>query len=147
MHEPPFWWRPAGFEARLLTPAAAIYGRVAARRLKRSGQSVGAPVLCIGNPTLGGGGKTPLALAVADLLAQAGERPVFLSRGYGGRLAGPVAVDLARHDATDVGDEPLLLARAAPAIVGRDRVRGAQAALGAGATLIVMDDGFQNPSL
>ena len=117
MREPPFWWRPAGLEAKLLAPAAAIYGAVAARRLKRSGQRVGVPVICIGNPTLGGAGKTPLALAVAGMLAQVREHPVFLSRGYGGRIAGPVRVDLDRHHSTDVGDEPLLLARTAPAIV------------------------------
>jgi tetraacyldisaccharide 4'-kinase len=147
MREPPFWWRPAGLEARLLAPAAAIYGAIAARRLRRPGQSMGVPVVCIGNPTLGGAGKTPLALAVARLLAGADERPVFLSRGYGGRLAGPVRVDPDRHRAADVGDEPILLACAAPAIVARDRVQGALAAIAAGASVIVMDDGFQNPSL
>jgi tetraacyldisaccharide 4'-kinase len=147
MREPPFWWRPAGFEAHLLAPAAAIYGSVAARRLKRHGQRVGVPVVCIGNPTLGGAGKTPLAMAVAGMLTQAHEHPVFLSRGYGGRLAGPVRVDPDRHCAADVGDEPLMLARTAPAIVARDRVRGALAALSSGASVIVMDDGFQNPSL
>ena len=147
MREPPFWWRPAGLQAKLLAPAAAIYGAVAARRLKRSGQRVDVPVICIGNPTLGGAGKTPLALAVAGMLAQVGEHPVFLSRGYGGRLAGPVRVDLDRHHSTDVGDEPLLLARAAPAIVARDRVGGARTGISIGASVIVMDDGFQNPSL
>src|SRR5262245_52714783 len=147
MREPPFWWRPAGLEARLLAPAARIYGAIAARRLMRRGQRANVAVVCIGNPTLGGAGKTPLALAVAGMLAEAGKRPVFLTRGYGGRLVGPVEVDLGRHLAADVGDEPLLLARAAPAIVARDRVSGARTALAAGADVIVMDDGFQNPSL
>src|SRR3954453_12456664 len=140
MREPPFWWRPAGLEARLLAPAAAIYGVVAGRRLRRRGQRVSVPVVCIGNPTLGGAGKTPLALTVAGMLAEMGERPVFLSRGYGGRLAGPVGVDPDCHFAADVGDEPLMLARAAPAIVARDRVRGALMALSAGASIVVMDD-------
>jgi tetraacyldisaccharide 4'-kinase len=147
MREPPFWWRPAGLEAKLLAPVAAIYGAVAARRLARKGRRAGAPVVCIGNPTVGGAGKTPLALAVARMLAAAREQPVFLSRGYGGRLAGPLKVDPQRHRSAEVGDEPLLLARVAPTIVAHDRVRGAEAALAAGARVIVMDDGFQNPSL
>jgi tetraacyldisaccharide 4'-kinase len=96
---------------------------------------------------VGGAGKTPLTLALARLLAAAGETPILLSRGYGGRLAGPLRVDLARHRAADVGDEPLLLARIAPTFVARDRVEGARAAVAAGASLILMDDGFQNPSL
>src|SRR5262249_25791968 len=84
-----FWWRTAGVEARLLAPAAAIYGAVAASRLKREGYRAGVPVICIGNPTLGGAGKTPTALAVARMLKAAGERPAFLRRGYGGRRARP----------------------------------------------------------
>ena len=147
MREPPFWWRDAGIEATLLAPAAAIYGAVASRRLARDGWRAPVPVVCIGNPTVGGAGKTPTALAVARMLAAAGERPVFLSRGYGGRLHGPARVDPARDRASDVGDEPLLLVRVAPAVVAHDRVKGAQAAVDAGATVIVMDDGFQNPSL
>jgi tetraacyldisaccharide 4'-kinase len=147
MREPPFWWRAAGIEALLLAPAAAVYGAVAARRLKREGYRAGVPVICIGNPTLGGAGKTPTALAVARMLKAAGERPVFLSRGYGGRQRGPLLVVPDRDRAVDVGDEPLLLARVAPTIVAHDRVEGAKAAQAAGASVIVMDDGFQNASL
>src|SRR5438094_8642430 len=147
MREPSFWWRAAGIEAVLLAPAAAIYGAVAAQRLKRQGYRAGVPVLCIGNPTVGGAGKTPTALLVASMLSAAGERPVFLTRGYGGRQRGPQLVDPERDRAADVGDEPLLLAREAPTVVGRDRVAGAKTAIAAGASVIVMDDGFQNPSL
>jgi tetraacyldisaccharide 4'-kinase len=147
MREPAFWWRPAGLAAGLLSPAAAIYGAVAGARMARAGRTVGIPVVCIGNLTIGGAGKTPTAIALAQLLAAAGRRPFLLSRGYGGTLSGPVQVDPAKHRALDVGDEPMLLARVAPTIVSRDRVAGAQAAHAAGADVIVMDDGFQNPNL
>jgi tetraacyldisaccharide 4'-kinase len=145
MREPSFWWREAGLASALLAPLAAIYGAVAQARLRGRGRQAGAPVVCIGNLTVGGAGKTPTALAVARMLAAMGERPVFLSRGYGGAFAGPLMVDRARHRAQDVGDEPLLLARTAPTIVARDRVKGA--GIAAGASVLVMDDGFHNPSL
>ena len=147
MREPAFWWREAGLAAGLLAPLAAVYGAIASARLRQSGARAAVPVICIGNLTVGGAGKTPLTLTLARLLKDAGDTPVLLSRGYGGRLAGPQLVDLARHHAADVGDEPLLLARIAPAVVAHDRVKGAQAAVAAGASVIVMDDGFQNPSL
>src|SRR4051794_36833636 len=147
MREPAFWWREAGAAAGALSPFAAIYGAVAKRRMLRPGRRVGVPIVCIGNPTVGGAGKTPLALAVARMLAAAREQPALLSRGYGGSLSGPVQVGPARHRAADVGDEPLLLARVAPTIVARDRTKGAAMALTAGAGVIVMDDGFQNSAL
>ncbi len=147
MREPAFWWRPAGLMSGLLSPLAAIYGAVAASRMARAGHDAGIPVICVGNPTLGGAGKTPTAIAVAQMLDAAGRRPFVLSRGYGGALAGPVQVDPAHHRATDVGDEPLLLARFAPTIVSRDRAAGADAARAAGAGAVVMDDGFQSPAL
>ena len=148
MRAPAFWWKPGrGGRGRLLTPAAGVYGAAAWLRLQASGRSAGLPVVCLGNLTVGGSGKTPAALAVARLLLAAHQRPFFLSRGYGGRLAGPLTVNLSVHGAADVGDEPLLLARLAPTIVARDRVAGAQAARYAGAKVVVMDDGFQNPSL
>lgn len=147
MRAPSFWWREPGWESALLTPLGAAYGAVAARRMRRQGAIVGIPVICVGNPTLGGAGKTPTAIAIAALLAARGEQPFLLSRGYGGALPGPVRVDAAVHRAADIGDEPLLLAAAFPTIVARDRVAGAQAARAAGASVVVMDDGFQNPSL
>ena len=109
MREPAFWWQPGG--GRLLAPLGALYGAVASARMAAPGASAGVPVICLGNLTVGGAGKTPAALAVAHLLLAAHARPFFLSRGYGGRLAGPVRVDLSFHHAADVGDEPLLLAR------------------------------------
>jgi tetraacyldisaccharide 4'-kinase len=145
--EPAFWWREAGIEAALLAPLAAAYGAIALKRLARPGYRAEVPVVCIGNLTVGGAGKTPMALATAQLLLAQGERPVFLSRGYGGSLAGPERVHASSHRAADVGDEPLLLARAAPTIVAHDRVAGARMAWAAGASVIIMDDGFQNPSL
>jgi tetraacyldisaccharide 4'-kinase len=145
MREPAFWWRPGG--GGLLAPLAAIYGAVAWTRIQAQGKPAGVPVICLGNLTAGGAGKTPAALAVARLLLAVHARPFFLSRGYGGKLAGPLRVDPSFHHAGDVGDEPLMLARLAPTIVARDRVAGARAARSAGASVIIMDDGFQNPSL
>ncbi len=145
MREPDFWWRPGS--GGMLSPLAAAYGAVAALRMQSPGQRVGVPVICLGNLTVGGAGKTPAALAVGELLLGAHERPCFLSRGYGGRMAGPLPVDPAVYSAAAVGDEPLLLARVAPTIVAHDRVAGAKAAQLAGANVIVMDDGFQNPAL
>jgi tetraacyldisaccharide 4'-kinase len=145
MREPASWWQPG--KASLLSPLGRLYGVVAALRLQAQGRRVGVPVICLGNVTVGGAGKTPAALAVAHLLLAAHERPFFLSRGYGGRLRGPVRVNPAHHSAREVGDEPLLLARLAPTIVARDRVQGAMAARFDGEGVIVMDDGFQNPAL
>jgi tetraacyldisaccharide 4'-kinase len=145
IREPAFWWRPGG--GSLLTPLAAVYGAVAWLRMQAQGQRAGVPVICLGNLTAGGAGKTPAALAVTRLLLAAHERPFFLSRGYGGRVRGPVRVDPSYHHSADVGDEPLLLAHLAPTIVARDRVAGARVARSGGASVIVMDDGFQNPSL
>jgi tetraacyldisaccharide 4'-kinase len=145
MREPAFWWREPSLASALLAPLAAVYGAVAQARLAGRGRYAGVPVICIGNLTVGGAGKTPTALAVARMLSAAGERPAFLSRGYGGALVGPVVVDPSRHRAREVGDEPLLLAREARTVVARDRVKGA--GLAAGASVIVMDDGFHNPSL
>src|SRR5262249_52315367 len=141
-------WRRGGnpWPARLLAPAGWAYGwaTILRRRAHRPYRPP-VPVVVAGGLTLGGAGKTPLALALAERLAQ--RNPHFLSRGYGGRQAGPLRVDPARHSAADVGDEPLLLAAAAPTWVARDRAAGARQAAAAGAGLIILDDGFQNPFL
>jgi len=147
MRAPGFYYRPPGLAAFLLLPFAMIYGAAAGWLMGRPGARASVPVICVGNPTLGGAGKTPTALAIARLLAAMGERPVFLSRGYGGSNRRPMLVDLAMHTAREVGDEPLLLAGEFPTVVARDRAAGAALASAQGASVIVMDDGFQNPSL
>jgi len=147
MREPAFWWRKAGLASGLLAPVAACYGAIAARRMMRQGARAGVPVLCVGNFTLGGAGKTPAAMMLVKMLQAAGGRPFCLSRGYGGNIAGPKTVDAHADTAAQVGDEALLLARVAPTIVARDRVAGARAALAGGASVVIMDDGLQNASL
>jgi tetraacyldisaccharide 4'-kinase len=147
VHAPEFWRTPGVLPA-LLQPLASIYQAVAALK-QATTLPFRAPVavLCVGNLVAGGAGKTPVTLSLAALLTERGRRPHILTRGYGGALRGPVAVDPARHTAAEVGDEALLLAAAAPCWVARDRVAGAKAAIAAGAGLLLLDDGFQNPSL
>jgi tetraacyldisaccharide 4'-kinase len=147
MHEPAFWHAPSSWLARLLMPLAAVYGEVAATRMRRKGIDVGIPLFCVGNYHVGGAGKTPTALALVALLRDLGETPVVLSRGYGGSLRGPVRVDPERHGAAEVGDEPLMMARHVTVVIARDRVDGAALARSTGASVMVMDDGFQNPAL
>ncbi|MDQ0324827.1 tetraacyldisaccharide 4'-kinase [Rhodopseudomonas julia] len=115
--------------------------------MRQPGEVAPCPILCVGNFTLGGSGKTPLSLALGRLAIEKGYKPGYLSRGYGGSTKGPVEVDRSRHSADEVGDEPLLLASVAPTIVARDRVAGARLLAEKGADLVIMDDGFQNPSL
>lgn len=153
MREPAFWrtdgGRGSGALARtLLSPLGHLYAWSVARRI-RTTEPVRAdiPVICVGNLTVGGTGKTPIVQTLLDRLARMGRRPAALSRGYGGRLAGPVQVDPAAHTARDTGDEPLLLARNAAAWISRDRPAGAAAIAGAGFDILVMDDGHQNPTL
>ncbi len=147
MRDPAFWWRDASLAADLLAPLGAIYGAIAARRMAREGVRAGVPVICVGNYTLGGAGKTPTVMMIAKMLQAADETPYCLSRGHGGSNPGPKHVDAQTDSAAKVGDEALLLARVAPTVIARDRVAGAQAASAAGASVIVMDDGLQNPSL
>ncbi|QQO24151.1 tetraacyldisaccharide 4'-kinase [Bradyrhizobium diazoefficiens] len=147
MREPAFWYRPRSFTSRALQPLGLLYGVIAERRMLRKGADGGIPVICVGNYHVGGAGKTPTVLALTKLLRELGEMPVVLSRGYGGRLKGPLMVDRARHTAPDVGDEPLMMARDVPVTVARDRLDGLALAKSQGATVILMDDGFQNPHL
>ena len=148
MRPPGFWTKGPGHPAaRCLAPLGAVYGALVARRMGHPGAEAGCPVVCLGNFTLGGAGKTPASLAVARVLAELGRAPAFLTRGYGGRSVGPVRVDPARHAAAEVGDEPLLLARRAPTVVSRDRPAGAALCRSLGADVVVMDDGLQNPAL
>jgi tetraacyldisaccharide 4'-kinase len=142
------FWARRGLVPALLAPLAGLYAAAGAlrRRFVRPFRAA-VPVICIGALTVGGAGKTPTAIAVATRLAAQGRRPHILTRGYKGRLRGPVRVDPAAHGARDVGDEPLLLAAAAPTWVARNRAAGARAAIAAGADCLVLDDGYQNPGL
>jgi tetraacyldisaccharide 4'-kinase len=149
--EPSWWYAPSsGLVSRLLEPAGTLWGRLAQRRFARApAYRATVPVICVGNFTAGGTGKTPLALEVAGFVQAMGLKVAFLSRGYGGRLSGPHWVDAASDHSSDVGDEPLLLAAAHPTLVARDRAAGARAiAEGAvSADVIIMDDGLQNPGV
>jgi len=148
----PFWWYRQGPSslAVCLQPIGAVYGWAAAARYFRAKPYRSSlPVICVGNFTAGGTGKTPLVIHLCEHLKAAGHEPVALTRGYGGRLPGPYWVNAGTDRAADVGDEALLLARAAPTLVARDRRAGARA-IEVGphaATVIVMDDGLQNPGL
>lgn len=152
---PSFWYpkdagSPAPLLQRLLRPASWIYGVVfKAHQASKRAQKVDIPVVCIGNITAGGTGKTPSAIAILAFIRDAGyaKNPYFLLRGYGGGAHGPLVVNADAHTAWDVGDEALILARYAPTIVSADRVAGANLALQNGADMVVMDDGLQNPGI
>lgn len=147
MRAPDFWQKDT-LLARALTPLSWIWRAGAAWKIATSTAfHPGCKIICLGNFTVGGAGKTPSAQALQAILRNLGHTPHFLSRGYGGTLPGPHQVNLTTDTARDVGDEPLLLARHAPAWISRDRAAGARAIKAAGADVIIMDDGLQNPSV
>jgi tetraacyldisaccharide 4'-kinase len=152
MRAPAFWqtgsfWQTGGPLAWLLSPLGSAYAAVTASRVARDGWRAPVPVICCGNASAGGAGKTTVALDLGGRLLAHGRAVAFLTRGYGGRATVPLRVDLARHHAEAVGDEALLLAALAPTWVAADRAAGARAAVAAGAQVLVMDDGLQNPTL
>lgn len=143
----PDFWKSRGVLATLLSPLGVLYGAsVALKAHFARSYDCGLPVICVGNLTAGGSGKTPIAIAIANMLRARGRKPFFLTRGYGGSERGPALVARA-HSADLMGDEALLLVRAAPTIVARDRTTGARLATEKGADVLVMDDGHQNFSL
>jgi tetraacyldisaccharide 4'-kinase len=144
----PDFWRRRGAASLLLAPLGFLYGAAGAARfaLARPYRAK-VPVICVGNLNAGGSGKTPVVMSIAKILAARGVAVHVLSRGYGGKAAGPLRIDSAKHTAADVGDEPLMLARIAPSWVARDRAAAARAIESSGAGAILMDDGLQNPGL
>jgi len=149
----PRWWyerepKHARVTRTLLKPASWLWAAVTARRIANTKPTdIGIPVISIGNLTVGGSGKTPIAREALRLLRTRNVDAHALSRGYGGRLEGPIRVDPASHDAADVGDEPLMLSADAPTWIARDRLAGARLAPQAGAQTLVLDDAHQNPTL
>lgn len=143
----PRHWKTKNLLSCILYPLGCLYGLATACRIKFvKPQKVAAKVICIGNLTAGGTGKTPVAISIARLLQTKNRRPFFVTRGYGGILQ-DIIVEPQNHNARQVGDEPLLLARQAPVVVNHQRYLGAKKAVANGADIIIMDDGFQNPLL
>lgn len=142
---PPFWWQKPDWRAYALYPTSLIYAAVARRRMTYARrEKIDIPVLCVGNFTVGGAGKTPVAIALAKQARRMQLSPGFLSRGFGGSFPAPHVVDAHHDSARHVGDEPLLLAEHAPVAVTPDRAAGARLLASRGCDLVIMDDGFQS---
>jgi tetraacyldisaccharide 4'-kinase len=147
MRAPDFWRTDNGI-ARLLEPAGLIYGAITARRIANTQPyKVPAPVICVGNLTVGGTGKTPVAASLAARLRDRGRTPHILLRGYGGTIPGPLKIDAHTHTADEVGDEALVHARTTPTWIGARRALAARHAIKDKANVLIMDDGHQHPSL
>lgn len=148
MKAPLFWYKRYSVQSLVLAPLGWMYQALTAHRLKRSAKvTASVPVICVGNINAGGTGKTPTVIAISQRLQHMGWTPHIVSRGYGGTLSGPIQIDPGIHKADEAGDEPLLLAAFAPTWVAKDRSEGIRAAEQAGAEVIIMDDGFQNPDV
>lgn len=147
MKAPAFWAHDGGL-ALMLAPLSRLWALGSRwKRATTTAWRAPVPIICVGNLTVGGTGKTPAAIAIAHRLLASERKPVLVSRGYRGRLAGPIRVDPAHHTASEVGDEPLLLAAAAPTVVAKNRLAGVRTAIGLGAEIVILDDGFQDPRL
>lgn len=143
----PKYWQSNSLISKILSPIGLLYGSLTQLRLKlKTSPRASVPVICVGNITAGGTGKTPVSLSLAKMLETEMFHPFFVTRGYGGKLQN-VIVNNTKHTPHEVGDEPLLLSKQAPVVVNADRYQGAQLAIKEGADIIIMDDGFQNPSL
>jgi len=151
MQPPDFWKKDpedAGLWPRALTPLSQLWQWAGKRRWQQGAHAkISIPVICVGNVNLGGTGKTPTVIETVSRLLAMGKTPHVVSRGFKGQLQGPVQIDPTKHTANDVGDEPLLLAAFAPTWVSKDRLAGARAAEAAGADVVVLDDGLQNPAV
>jgi len=145
---PPFWWQKNSWQGYALAPVSYLYGRVTAKRMDMSASTeVNAPVICVGNFVVGGAGKTPTVHMLTKYAREQGFNVGILSRGHGGAITTPTVVNLKRHNAHDVGDEALLHAQKAITVVSTNRAAGAELLVQQDCTMIIMDDGFQNPSL